>query len=353
MGIDWKKAFKAEQPDVLGVDIGSEQVKLVELRKTGSGYSVTAAAIGRIEPSDQEPETDSSSTRAIVDALACSSTRTRLAVCGVCGPEVAVRGFKFPALPKEEIAGAVLLEAAQVCPFNIEDGEVDYELMPNGDDCMRGVLVAATRKVIRNKTRLAGSADLKCVLMDVDALALLNCFSELENSEQGHDEGQRTTAILNVGNRYATLAIRGSEGLPFARDIAYAGKHVIEQIAGRAGIPEETVGSRLFAGEATPEPDVCESMRAACQKLITDVTETLRYYNAQEKQGAVDTVHVCGGFSLAAGFVELLNSELPAEAVQWNPFDKIRCTAGRDCEQLVSSKGPALAVAAGFAMRSI
>jgi type IV pilus assembly protein PilM len=134
----------------------------------------------------------------------------------------------------------------------------------------------------------------------------------------------------------------------------YGGNDIIEQIANRTGVSKETVGAKLFGGEGSPkELDLAESMGAACQKLATDVTDTLRYYNAQEKQGGADKIHICGGFSLADGFVEALNGQLPAEAVLWNPFDKMRCTGGQGCEELVRKKGPALAVAAGFAMRSI
>ncbi|MHC4363787.1 MAG: pilus assembly protein PilM, partial [Planctomycetota bacterium] len=109
-----------------------------------------------------------------------------------------------------------------------------------------------------------------------------------------------------------------------------------------------------FGGDGdAAEPDLSESIRAVCQKLATDITDTFRYYNAQEKQGGADKIHVCGGFSLAEGFVEALNGQLPGEAVLWNPFDKMRCTGGRGSEELIHKKGPALAVAAGFAMRSI
>jgi type IV pilus assembly protein PilM len=355
MGFDWKKALKPEQLDVLGMDIGSEQVKLVELRKAGSGYTVTSASVTAIaDGGEDNAEEKTAVAQAITNCVRSAEPRTRLAVCGVSGPDVAVRGFKFPALPKDEIEGAVLLEAAQVCPFNMDEGVVDYQLIPNGDDSLRGVMVAATHKLIKRKTRLAAGAELTCVLMDVDGLALLNCFSQLESSDDRKDKGPGTTAILNVGSRYTTLAIRGSEDLPFIRDIAYAGSDIIELIANSSGQPKETVRDALFGGKAgTTQVDLFENMQAACQKLAVDVAETLRYYNAQEKQRAVDKIHVCGGFSLADGFVRVLNDRLPAEVVLWNPFDQMPCTAGPGCERLLSRKGPALAVAAGFAMRSI
>ena len=99
--------------------------------------------------------------------------------------------------------------------------------------------------------------------------------------------------------------------------------------------------------------DIGESLAKACHKLIVDVTDTLRYYAAQEKSTAVEKIFVCGGFALVKGFVELLDNQLPAKAVLWNPFDKIRCDAGQNYRDILQKNGPAMAVAAGLAMRSI
>jgi len=154
--LDWKRSLNIGQDDVLGLDIGSSVVRVVQLRRDEAGYAVTAAGIVDIE---NEPEKNPQSgqneklkeinaIRAIRNCLESTQVKTKLAVCGVAGPEVAVRDFKFPSLPPEEIAGAVLLEASQVCPFNVDDASVDYQLILNGEDNVRGVLIAATNEVI-------------------------------------------------------------------------------------------------------------------------------------------------------------------------------------------------------------
>ena len=74
---------------------------------------------------------------------------------------------------------------------------------------------------------------------------------------------------------------------------------------------------------------------------------------AQEKSGFVEKVFVCGGFSLVKGFVELLDNQLPTAAVLWNPFDKIAQDKHLQGKEVLKENGPAMAVAAGLAMRSI
>jgi type IV pilus assembly protein PilM len=349
--LNWRRLLKLEQYTVFGLDIGSFSVKIVQLRKDGQDWVVTAAGAAEIPDGMEEDKTrrEINIVKAICKCFGSTGIATKFAVYGVCGPEVAVRCFKFPTLPNEEIHGAITLEASQVCPFNIEEGAVDYQLISNGTDSITGVLVAATNKMIDKKNRLVQDAELNGTLADADGLALLNCFTESEKSYTN-----KTVAILNVGSAFTTLAIIGNNSLPFVRDIAYAGNDIIEQVAAEHDLSREIV-SGILAGSSGNEtyPHLGDSLARACKKLITDVTETLRYYAAQEKSTLVEKIFICGGFSLVKGFVELFSSNFPAPVVLWNPFEKMRCEADSTCMDVLQKNGPAMAVAAGLAMRSI
>jgi type IV pilus assembly protein PilM len=337
----------------VGLDIGLSQVKLIQLCKDNGGYAVTTAGVAEIAASEGSNKRRRINTlSAIHQCLEMTDIKTDLAVCGVSGPEVAVRHFEFPRLPSEEIEAAVSLEASQVCPFNAGDGAIDYQLMPDANGKTRGVLVAATNALIKSKVQFAKDAHLKCILMDVDGLALLNCFNEL-GSKSGEQQTGRIIAILNVGGSCTTLAIMGDKGWPFIRDMPHGGDDIIEQLATENDMSVEAVKEMLSSDSPAEQIALYDSLKNACQKLIVDVAESMRYYVAQEKSTLVDKIFVCGGFAPANGFVELLNSQLPVKAVLWNPFDKIRCVAGQKCKDILAKIGPAMAVAAGLAMRSI
>jgi len=349
---DWKHLFEFKKTDVLGLDIGSCAVKMVALRKSDTGYTTTAAGITQIAPSEDDNHRRTNTIQAIRKCFESARIKTKLAVCGVSGQEVAVRDFEFPSLLPDEIAAAISLEASQVCPFSAEDSAVDYHLMPNDDNKTSGVLVAATNTLIKSKTQLAKEAHLNCILMDVDGLALLNCFNGLEDRQED-SQTHPTVAILNVGGSFTTLAVMDNNGWPFIRDMTFAGNDIIAQIAAENNTSIETVMGILSGDPAAVEPGFHDSLEKACQKLIADVAETLRYYTAQSASSNVKKILICGGFALAGGFVDLLNRRLGAEAVLWNPFDKIPCDGNRQCEDILSKAGPAMAVAAGLAMRSI
>ena len=361
MALNWISSLrqKIEDRRVFGLDIGSSSVSAVQLRKKGGGWVVTAANRIKIPPNEENEEQEHrqiNTVNAINKCLEPIKTQTRLAVCSVSGPEAAVRDFKFPSLPSDEMEPAVMFEATQVCPFNADDITVDYQLLNNDQDNVSGLLVAATNQLVESKVKLAKQASLDCVLMDIDGLALLNCLSECEKG----DGGQTTIAILNIGGSYTTLAImngRGTQYSPFVRDMAYAGIDIVKAIAEEKNMSTKEVESAIggFESDNSTEQLVKfkDSLEKACEKLIVDITETLRYYTAQEKSSFVERIFVCGEFAMVRGLVELLDKQLPAKIVLWNPFEKLSCTAGQSCEDMLKKEGPAMAITTGLAMRSI
>jgi type IV pilus assembly protein PilM len=353
-----KQILNLNRSEICGLDIGTSAVKIVALCKDNSGYQVTAAGISQIadrrNDSGGHGGTDAKIVKAIHDCYvttgqnAGNKLRTKLAVCGIGGPEIAVRDFEFPPLPEDEIAGAVILEAEMVCPFNPEQAVVDYQLIPNGNDKTKGIMVAATNTLVKGKRQLAQKAGLKCVLMDVDGLALLNCFNNLVSEHE-----KSTTAILNVGGSYTTLAIMSDDGWPFIRETARAGDYIIGRIAEAQNKSPEVVTGILFGDSPSGGTDLGNSLESACEEVIADVTETLRFYAASEKSKPIEKIFVCGGFAPTGGFVELLSRRLGIEACLWNPFDSELCHTPDRYGDFFRKKGPAMAVAAGLAMRSI
>jgi len=354
MKSEWKRLLGFTQDDVVGLDIGSSSVRMVQLARENDGYAVVAASISDIDQTDGDTAArEANAVKAVQKCMVSARTHARWAVCSVAGPEVAVRHFKFPPLQPAEIEGAVLLEASQVCPFNMDDGVVEYQIIQNGaaENTATGVLVAATNQVVQRKVRIVEKASLDCVLMDVDGLALLNCLSESKK-----DGGKMSTsAILDVGASCTTLAVMSEANLPFVRTVPYAGNDIVAQIARENNVSPEVVKKDIYGSTrpTIPPENLRPSLENACQKLVSDVAETLRYHSTQEKTSPVEQILVCGGFGMVKGFVEILNIYLPIRAILWNPFDTMRCSVGRQCLDVIQVNGPAMAVAAGLAMRSV
>jgi type IV pilus assembly protein PilM len=347
--------FGLGRHEIIGVDIGSFSVKIVQLRRTSSGWIVTGA--GAVDISEKGADTtarrESNCIRALANCIRLTGATSSLAVCGVGGPEVAVRNFEFPAVPPEETEQAIQLEAKQVCPFNTDDIAVDYHLIPDGKGKTTGYLVVAAGHLVKQKTRLAKKARLDCALMDVEGLALLNCFKETETPPDNHG-----TAILNIGARETTVAVEGNNGWPFVRSLNYAGDSIIKAIAAENDATPDAVKA-AFAGEPKDLPAAMrESFERACDRLVGDITKTVRYYGAQERSFDIHKMLVCGGFALFGDLVKLLGKQVPMEVALWNPFEKMRLQVVRShrgvlMKNILRRSGPAMAVAAGLAMRTV
>lgn len=348
-----KRTLRFGKSATLGLDIGSSAVKMVVLDSSKSGYAVTGAGIARIEKVDPaNGDRRSNTMKAIRECFAQMQTKVKYAVCSVSGQDVALRDFEFAPLQGDEITAAVSLEASQVCPFNVTDIAVDYQVIPSDEAKTKGVLVAATNTIVAEKSQLVRDAGLKCVLMDVDGLALLNCYNASVDADPEHPS-EKAIAILNVGASRTTLAIMDTNGWPFIRDLSQAGDDILMQMAALNDTSAETIRNIMFDDRLASEFNMQNSLAKTCQPLITNIAGTLRYYAAQGSSANIEKIYVCGGFALAEGFVDLLNSRLGIEAMVWNPFDQKRIKSNRRFEEICTKNGPAMAIATGLAMRTL
>jgi type IV pilus assembly protein PilM len=340
--------------DLIGLDVDTCSVRMVQLRRRHGEYTVVGATTTDVEPSGGDQSQHRANTvRAIRQGLDALGSGATLAVCGLRGPEVVVRGFEFPALPSNEIEGAVGLDASQACPFSSsEDVTLAYQVMSDDDHRAQGYWVAATGSLVRDRRQLAQEAGLQCALVDVDGLALLNCLDHLPDGYgQKADTDNSRPAILHVGDSYATIAIVDQASRPFVRDVSSSGQEIIRLVAQGAGLPEDAALAALKGGAQVAIPPGC--LEKACTPLLDDVTTTLRYYAAQNPLVKVRQVLVCGRFALIPSFVGLLSAKLPLPVALWNPVGKLRCEGDPWCEALLRTTGPAMAIATGLALRRI
>jgi type IV pilus assembly protein PilM len=344
---------------LIGLDIGTTSVKAARIRRRGDRATITGIARAPIDATG--PATQTADDRTVMAIWRCLRTlRARGGVaCSVAGPEVAIRTFEFPALPRHQLASAVELEAAQVCPFEVSEAAVSYHVLtgppakgakpPTDAERISGFFAAAENKIIQRRRALCERGDASCVLMDVDGLALLNCLEACKRRKTGE-----AAMVLNVGHTYTNLAIVSEDGLPFVRDISFASDQIVNRIAQIVGSPPWALVTALEGGAEPEVPwsKVQPAVRQACTGLADRVAETLRYYGARRSGPAVDRVFLCGGFTQSGPVAKALISLLPAKTELWDPLAVLPCTRAVR-KSPVAEYGPALAVAVGLALRTL
>jgi type IV pilus assembly protein PilM len=345
--------------ELAGLDIGSSAVKLVRLNKTEEGYTLANAAI---EPVALCPDDEKQQRQNYVDAIKTCLRKAELkngsVVCGISGPDVVVRGFTFPPLPDAAVEQAVRMEAQQVCPLDMKHSVLDFQLIetPKTEStggaakatARLGVMTVGTESVIRERTELLTQAGAKPIMVDVNALALLNCLNEL-----GLSNSQETVAVIDIGHTLTNVVVYGLDGLPFVRDINIAGMNIIQEISRQTELSEDQIRQIFTQGQSSAPLDgnLLLALNNAIRPLVNAINETLRFYSFQEKKSGVDRILLCGGFSLIDAFVEFITDAVSIPVALLNPFSTIQYDA--DGNKTLEDEGPAFAVATGLAMRTL
>lgn len=343
--------FGIKTNQVIGVDVGSAAVKVVQLYKDSNGWEVAAAGIVRTARHCEKGAAQAC-VRAIQNCLELSGGGSRLAVCGVGGPESAIRCFELTAVEPPLLEKAILAETEHLNPFDTDDILFDYKLLSSSNGKMKGYVAAATNRLVKTKLNLIKKAGLRCAMVDLEALSLINCRNELEKPEGGF-----STAIINIGNSCTTFVAEDKDGRPFVREIKFGGRNIIDVLASANGISTNEVEERLFDKSSTKQ-EYESILPLACRQLVAEIEKTLRFYDAQENCCPVKELLVCGGIATAKGLLDALNKQLSTKAVLWSPVEKMRLRSLRSPNEalrnnIIRNSGPALTVAVGLAMRSI
>ncbi len=346
---------------LVGLDIDSSGVRMVQLRRKNGQHVVTGAAASDIAPWGDDQDLHRKNTlQAVRQCLDTLGSKRKLAVCGVRGPEVVVRSFEFPALPAEEIKGAVELEASQVCPFGTEESTLDYQVTSGGEKKTRGYWVAATESLIASRRQLMHDAGLDCALMDVDGLALLNCLEgsaspalPAHETEDAPSHDSARPALVSVGEFYTSIAIVNHTHRPFVRDVGSGDQDILHEMVRQTKLTPEAIRTALFSRTPTDDTAIQKGLEKACAPLLEDIATTLRYYVAENRFTRISKVLVCGALALSGDFITLLEAKLSVEAAPWNPVAEMPCEMEAQREARLQENGPLMAVAAGLAMRTI
>lgn len=350
-----KQLLNPVQSGLIGLDIGSGAVKLVALRSASSGWRASCAAWAEIVPSEDKATQRSNTLEAVRACLSrIPSSSGRYAVCGLSGPDAAVRGFTFPTLPLDALEKAVRFEAQQVSPMDMQHAVLDYQLlMPSADaegpKTQSGVMVAGVEQAVNERCRLVKEAGAKVALMDADGLAALNCLSELEDLAL-----YRTVALIDLGAHYTNVIMLGANGLPFVRDLNTGSESLIAQAAEKTEQAVETVCQWIWDADGEPMPEAGRmAFHQAARPLAMNINETLKYYASQEKSPFVERVYLCGAGAMVRPLVDLLCDALPTEVSVFDPFAAIRFDSSVTGAELLTTRGPAFTAAAGLAMRTV
>ena len=349
-----RKLLRRGRDEVIGLDIGPSSIKVIRLRRCGDKVIISGG--GKVEISQYSVSSSENKIARTVEAICkcvdLCGCRSNRAVCAVDAPDVAVRSFCFDPMPPEDTGYSILMEAEHISPTDMDHTVVDYQLVGGYEECreIKGMLAAARSDAIMDKCHLAEKANLHTVLVDVDSLALINCFTRFCKADKTD-----VTAIVNLGDLWTNLAVVGGDRLPFIRTISYAGNEIMRTVASVCGVSTPEVQSILFQENVLHEKynPVRESFLLRLSEIVPEINETLRYCQARERNCSVERVLLCGDFAVIDGVVDLFGERLSQRVDLWNPVKVAGLSTSITNRDELEKQGPGMAIALGLSMRAI
>lgn len=354
---------------LIGVDLGSQTLKLVRCQVTAQGPLLTHLAIKAIPLREEK---DLSLSQEVLKALFHEADLKLQKVRLVCsGTGLHIRRLSLPAMPKEELREAVRWELKGQIPQPIEAMEVRWHILgekKEGDWAQLDLIAVACPQInLECLLTLAEKADLKPTHLHVAPFALWNLILTCQENAQKED-----IAILDMGAEKTGLYIFQKGVLQFSREIIPGGAdftkaireglepgekpHLLftraEKIKQIIGVPVQGPFANI-PGESISIAKITFLMRPVLERLVGEIFRSLEYFRAHTGGKNVDRLLLCGGGANMKNMAFYLSQELRLPVERFNPWKFLPFDQQRINAQTLEELGPQLAMAAGVALPPI
>lgn len=348
--------FNTHQSPVLGIDISTAAVKLLELSRVSGRYKVESYAVAPL-PKDAVIDKNIANVEiignAIKSAIKQSGTRSKRACVAVAGSAVMTKIISMPATLSElDMEEQIMVEADQYIPYSLDEVNLDFEVQgvsKNNPDMLDVLLAASRRENIEDRIAALSYAGLKAVIVDVEAFAMENAFALLAD-QLPESVDNKTIAIADIGATMTSLSVIHAGKTVYTREQGFGGKQLTEEIQRRYGLSYEEAGLAKRHGGLPDNylPDVLEPFKKA---LLQQIARSLQFFVSSSANRGVDAMILAGGCASISGLDGLVERDLGIPSYIANPFVNMALSS-RIKPQSLSNDTPAMMIACGLALRS-
>ena len=346
----------AKASQVLGIDISSTTVKLLELSREGDRYRVESYAVAPLPPEavvEKNVNQVETVGTLISDLVVRSKTRAKQAVAAVSGSAVIIKTIAMPAgLSEEDLEAQLTVEADQYIPYPLEEVALDFEeLGPvTGREDQVNILLAACRQEnIESRVDALEVAGLTPAIMDVEVFAMERALALLQT--QMPASGPQTIAMVDIGASMTTLSVFADGESVYTREQLFGGKQLTDEIMNRYDLSFEEAGRAKKQG-GLPEDYEREVLEPFREAVAQQVSRSLQFFFSSSEYTQLDAIVLCGGVSAIEGLSNLIEERLNTPTIVANPFADMS-VGPRVNAQALAKDAPAMMVACGLAMRSV
>ena len=352
--------FSRKNAPLLGLDISSSVVKLLELSRQGgrggSRYRVESYGVEILPPNvmvEGSVVDIEAVGQAIKKVVKKSGTKAKSAALAVSGSSVITKTISVAgSLSDKELEAQIEMEADQHVPYPLEEVNLDFEVLGASEKNpqMVDVLLAACRsETVDERIAAVGLGGLECEIVDVEAYAMERTCQELAADWPNGGEGL-TVALLDIGATTTTLNALHSNTTVYTREQNFGGRQLTEEIQRRYGLSFEEAGMAKRNG-GLPDSYEAEVLDPFKEAVAQQVNRAVQFFLGATPYNHVDLVILAGGTSSIAGLDDLIQDRLGVDTIVANPFTNMSIGSRVNAEAL-SNDAPAMMIACGLALRS-
>ena len=346
---------------IVGLDIGSNSIKAIELKKTKRGYQLIHFGMLPL-PSEAIVDGALMNSNAIVDAITelfqKEKIKTREVATSLSGHSVIIKKIRLPQMTEEELEESIQWEAEQYIPFDISDVNLDVQILNTDTQDvgqMEVILVAAKKDMINDYVSVISECGLTPLIMDVDSFAIENMY------EVNYDVNPGEVIVLaNIGASIININILKNGTSTFTRDINIGGNQYTEEIQKQLSVSYEEAEALKLGGEIGGPSDTTEAVipqevggiiRSVSENLASEIQRSLDFYSATSAEDQITKISLMGGTAKIPGLTSVIESKTGISTEVINPFSKIDIDQkGFDIKYL-NEVAPLAAVGVGLATR--
>jgi type IV pilus assembly protein PilM len=348
--------FSRQPAPLVGLDISSSSVKLVELGRNKTGeWVLERCATEQLERgwiTDGNVEKFDEVAEAIRKVVKKSGTRTKnvamaLPASAVITKKIVLQG----GLTDAELEIQVESEANQYIPFSLDEVSLDFCVVGSSANSIGDVdvLIAASRKEkVQDRQGLAEAAGLKPIVLDVESYASRLATRRLV--EQLPEEGKDAlVALFEVGAMTTSMQVMKNEEVVYDRDQAFGGAQLTQLIVRQYGFSPEEAESKKRSGEL-PEDYESSVLKPFIENMAQEIARALQFFFTSTPHNRVDYVMLAGGSSSLPGLTDAVTAQTSFNCRVLNPFHGMQLSSSVK-ENKMRREAPSYLSACGLAMR--
>jgi type IV pilus assembly protein PilM len=339
---------------ILGLDVGSNAVKMVEVNQSKKGFELQFAGLAPlsdgavVDKSVKKPEDVGT---ALMSLYSSCGTRTKDVATSLAGKSVIIKQVTMNSMSDTQLEKQIEMEAEPYIPFDIKDVNLDYFIMgdrPEREGTMEVVLVAAKKDYMEEYIDLITTTNLNPVVVDVDPFALEVMYEFCYPNVQ-----EEVVALVNIGASTINVNILKSGASQYTRDLPLGGESVTREIMRFFDVDYHRAENikRGAQMDGINSRNLRKIFQRAVENFVSELQRILDFFSTNVSYDPIQKIFLSGGAASTYGLAPAMEEELNIPVEMIDPFRSLRIDERIFDTDYLYRIGPTMAVAVGLALR--